>query len=93
MSKGRPQMAGMKIVLLIIFALGLCMPICDLAQHHGSGVAHPFICAIDMPQVFQLLILLDALFLAIFSGVVFPLAPTFPLLKPPRFLPPQLAAR
>jgi hypothetical protein len=38
------------------------------------------------------LILMDALFLAIFSGIVFPLAPTFPLLKPPRFFPPQLAA-
>ena len=77
----------MKIVLLIIVGLGLCMPICDLAEHHGSGVAHPFVCAIDMPQVFQLLVLMNSLFLAISTGIGVPLAPTFALLKPPRFVP------
>ena len=93
MGRNRQHRAGMKIILLIIVGLGLCMPICNLAEHHGSGAAHPFVCAIDMPQVFQLLILMDALFLVFFSGIVFPQAPAFPLLKPPRFVPFQLTGR
>ncbi len=86
-------MASVKFVVLIILAFSLCMPICDLADHHGSGATHPSLCMIDMPQVFQLLIMMNALFLAMLIGIVVPPAPTFSLLKPPRFLPPQLAAR
>jgi len=83
----RRRTAGIKLVLIIVFALGLCMPICDLADHHGSSAAHPFLCAIDMPQVFQLLVLMNSLFIAILTGIGVPLAPTFTLLKPPRFVP------
>jgi len=83
----RHQTAGIQFVLLVVLAFGLCMPICDLADHHGSSAAHPFLCAIDMPQVFQLLVLMNLLFLAILTRIEVPLAPTFPLLKPPRRVP------
>ena len=87
MNTSRHQTAGIKFVLLIVLAFGLCMPICDLADHHGSSVAHSFLCAIDMPQVFELLVLMNLLFLAMLTGMEVPLAPTFPLLKPPRRIP------
>jgi len=86
-STSRRQTAGIKFVLLIVLAFGLCMPICDLADHHGSGTAHPFVCAIDLPQVFQLVVLMNSLFIAILTGIGVPLAPTFTLLKPPRRIP------
>jgi hypothetical protein len=86
-STSRRQTAGIQFVLLIVLAFGLCMPICDLADHHGSGTAHPFVCAIDLPQVFQLVVLMNSLFIAILTGIGVPLAPTFTLLKPPRFVP------
>lgn len=89
----RHQTVGISFLLLVVLAFSLCMPICDLADHHGSSATHPSLCMIDMPQVYQLLIMMSALFLAMLTGIVIPLAPTFPLLKPPRFLPPQLAAR
>ena len=87
MNTSRHQTAGIQFVLLVVLAFGLCMPICDLADHHGSSAAHPFLCAIDMPQVFQLLVLMNLLFLAILTRIEVPLAPTFPLLKPPRRVP------
>ena len=87
MNTSRHQTAGIQFVLLIVLSFGLCMPICDLADHHGSSVAHPFLCAIDMPQVFQLLVLMNSLFIAILTGIGVPLAPTFTLLKPPRLVP------
>ncbi|MBI3780630.1 MAG: hypothetical protein HY278_06200 [candidate division NC10 bacterium] len=87
MNTSRHQTAGIKFVLLIVLAFGLCMLICDIADHHGSSAAHPFLCAIAMPQVFQLLVLMNSLFLAILTGIGVPLAPTFSLLKPPRFVP------
>ncbi len=93
MNTSRHQTAGIKFVLLIVLAFGLCMPICDLADHHGSSVAHSFLCAIDMPQVFQLLILMNSLFLAMLTGILIPSAPVFSLLKPPRFVAPHLSAR
>ena len=83
----RRRTAGIKLVLAIVFALGLCMPICDLSDHHGSSATHPSLCTIDMPQVFQLLVLMNSLFIAILTGIGVPLAPTFTLLKPPRFVP------
>ena len=81
------QCVGIGSVLIILVALSLCMPICGLEDHHGSSAAHSFLCAIDMPQVFQLLVLMNLLFLAILTGIEVPLAPTFPLLKPPRRVP------
>ena len=87
MSTSRHQTAGIQFVLLIVLAIGLCMPICDLSELHHSGAAHQFVCAIDLPQVFQLLVLMNSLFLAISTGIGVPLAPTFALLKPPRFVP------
>ncbi len=93
MNRCRRHKGGIKLVLIVVLAFGLCMPICDRADHHGSSVAHPFLCAIDMPQVFQLLILMTSLFLTMLTGVEAPPAPTFALLKPPRFVPLGLTAR
>ena len=93
MNTSRHQRAGIELVVLFVLAFIVCMPICDFADHHGSSVGHPFLCAIDMPQVFRLLILMISLFLIMLSGVVAPPAPTFALLKPPRFVPLRLTAR
>ena len=93
MNRSRHQRAGIELVVLFVLAFIVCVPICDLADHHGSSVAHPFLCAIDMPQVFQLLILVISLFLTMLAGVVAPPAPTFALLKPPRLIPLGLTAR
>ena len=89
----RQRRAGSKFVLLIVLALSLCMPICDLADHHGSSATYLSLCMIDMPQVYQLLIMMNSLFLAMLTGTMIPPAPTFSLLKPPRFVPPYLTAR
>ena len=89
----RRHTAGIKLVLVIVFALGLCMPMCDLADHHSSSATHPSLCTIDMPQVFHLLILMNSLFLAMLTGILIPSAPVFSLLKPPRFVAPHLSAR
>ncbi len=89
----RHQTVGISFFLLVVLAFSLCMPICDLADHHGSSATHPSLCMIDMPQVFQLLIMMSALFLAMLIGIVVPPAPTFSLLKPPRFVPPYITAR
>ena len=93
MNLNRHQATGMKFVLLIALAFAMCMPICDLADHHGSSAVHPSLCTTDIPQVFQLLILMSALFLANLAGIVIPPAPIFSLLKPPRFVPPYPTAR
>ena len=87
--------AGMRrlIVLLVVLALGLCMPICDLDDHHSRSASHGVLCAIDMPQVFQLLALMVFSLLAVLSGIVVSQAPTFSLLKPPRFVSLQLTAQ
>lgn len=86
-------MASVKFVVLIILAFSLCMPICDLSHHHGSSAMHPSLCTIDMPQVFQLLIVMNALLLAMSTGIVILPAPIFSLLKPPRFALPYPTAR
>jgi hypothetical protein len=51
------------------------------------------LCAIDMPQVFQLFALMVFSLLAVLSGILVPQAPTFSLLKPPRFVSLQEAAQ
>ena len=86
-------MASVKFVVLIILAFSFCMPICDLSDHHGSSAMHPSLCTIDMPQVFQLLALMVFSLLAVLSGIAVTQAPTFSLLKPPRFVPLQLTAQ
>ena len=89
----RSRMASVKFVVLIFLAFSLCMPICDLSDHHGSSAMHPSLCTIDMPQVFQLLTLMVFSFVAVLTGIVVPQAPTFSLLKPPRFVRLQLTAQ
>lgn len=93
MNTSRHQRAGIELVVLFVLAFSVCMPICDFADHHGLSVAHPFLCAIDMPQVFQRPILMISLFLTTLAGVVAPPAPTFALLKPPRLILLGLVAR
>jgi len=89
----RYQTAGIMWVVFILLAFSLCMPSCNLSDHHGSSVTYPSLCMIDMPHVFQLLIMMSALFLAMLTGILIPPAPIFSLLKPPRFVPPHLTAR
>ena len=77
--------AAVKVILVAVLAFGfLCPPICDLNEHHGQTMPHAFLCTIDMPQVFQLLILMNSLVLAMLAGVLVLPSPAFPLLKPPR---------
>ena len=90
MNTSRDQRVGTTVLLLFVLAFSVCMPICDLDDHHGPSAGHGVLCAIDMPQVFQLLALMVFSFLAVLTGIVVPRAPTFSLLKPPRFVSLQL---
>lgn len=87
------ERVGATVLLLLVLAFGVCMPICDLDDHHGPSAGHGVLCAIDMSQVFQLLALMVFSLLAVLSGIVVPQAPTFSLLKPPRFVSLQLTAQ
>lgn len=93
MKTSRHDTVGVKFLLLLVLTFSLCMPICDLADHHSSSATHPSLCTIDMPQAFQLLVLMNALFLAVLTGIVVLPAPIFTLLKPPRHVPLQLTSR
>ena len=86
-------MVGMNIALLIIVGLGLCMPACDLDGEHGPVANHASHCAIAVPQLFQLLVSMNAFFLVIFVSLTVLPAPAFSLLKPPRYRPVQGTAR
>jgi hypothetical protein len=72
------------IALLVIVALSLCVPTCDVGDAHGPTATHAIHCVIAVPDTFQLLVLLNALFLVIALHIVVPPAPAFSLLKPPR---------
>lgn len=77
--------ASIKFVLIALLAVGLCMMPCGMAEHHGSMGAPSILCAIDLPHVFQLMIVMDVLLFALFTLIVIRPAPAFSLLKPPRF--------
>jgi vacuolar-type H+-ATPase subunit I/STV1 len=74
-----------QFVLIAILAVGLCMMPCGLVVHHASTGAPSMLCAVDLPQVFQLLIAMNLLLFAISALIVIPQPPTFSLLRPPRF--------
>lgn len=74
-----------KFVLIAILAMGLCMMPCGVAEHHGSMGAPSILCTVDVSQVFQLVIVMNLLFFTLLMSIVVPQAPTFSLLKPPRF--------
>lgn len=79
------QKTWTRFVLIAILTAGLCMMPCGLVEHHGSTGAPSILCAVDLPQVFQLVIVMDVLLFALSTLIVVPLAPAFSLLKPPRF--------
>lgn len=87
------RMRGLKIGLMVVLALGLIAQACPDACHHDSNTPHALSCAVAVPQLYQLVILMNVVLLAISSGSVLPQAPTFALLKPPRFVPLGLTAR
>lgn len=93
MNTQRYRPTSMKVVVLIVFAMALCAPICDQADHHGASASHAYLCTVDVPQVFHLVILMNSLFLAVLTGVLVLPTRTFSLLKPPRFVPISLTAR
>lgn len=74
-----------KFVLIAVLAVGLCMMPCGMVEHHGSMGAPSILCAIDLPHVFQLMIVMDLLLFALVTPIIVPQTPTFSLLKPPRF--------
>ena len=93
MNRRKDQRVAITALLLVALAFSVCMPICDLDDHHGRRAHHGVLCAIDMPQVFQLLALMVFSLLAVLSGIAVTQAPTFSLLKPPRFFPLQQTAQ
>lgn len=79
------QNTGIKFVLIAVLAVGLCMMPCGMAEQHGSMGTPSVLCTVDLPQVFQLLIVMNMLLFALSTLIVVPQAPAFSLLKPPRF--------
>lgn len=79
------QKTGMKIVLIACLAVALCMMPCGMAEQHGSTGTPSMLCTVDLPKVFQLVILMNVLLFALSPLVIVPQAPAFALLKPPRF--------
>ena len=79
------QKTSTKFVLIAVLAVGLCMMPCSMAEQHGSMGAPSMLCAVDLPQVFQLVIVMNVLLFALSTLIVVPQAPAFSLLKPPRF--------
>ncbi len=75
---------GMRFVMVVLLAVGLYMMPCGMVEHHGSMGAPPMLCIIDLPRVFQLVIVMNVLLFAVAASIVVPLPPTFSLLKPPR---------
>ncbi len=79
------QKTWIKFVLIVVLAVGLCMMPCGMAEHHGSMGAPSILCAIDLPHVFQLAMVMDVLLFVLLTLIVIRPAPAFSLLKPPRF--------
>lgn len=79
------QKSGVKLVLIALLAVGLCMTPCGMAEQHGSMSTPSILCAVDLTQVFQLVIVMDVLLFALSTLIVVAPAPAFSLLKPPRF--------
>lgn len=79
------QTIGIKIVLIACLAVALCMMPCGVAEHHASMGTPSILCTVDLPQVFQLVIVMNLLLLTPSTLIIVPQAPTFSLLKPPRF--------
>lgn len=73
-----------KFVLIAFLAVGLCMTPCATAGHHGAAGAS-FLCTVDLPQIFQLIIVMNMLLFALSTLILVPQTPAFSLLKPPRF--------
>ncbi|MDE2322881.1 MAG: hypothetical protein KGL31_13375 [candidate division NC10 bacterium] len=79
------QKTGIKLVLILILAVGLCITSCGMAEQHGSTGSRSILCTVDLPKVFQVVILMNVLLFALSTLVVVPQAPAFSLFKPPRF--------
>lgn len=72
-----------KFALIVILAMGLCIVSCGIAEHQRSTSAPSILCTVDLPQIFQLVILTNVLLVVLLLLVIVPQAPTFALLKPP----------
>lgn len=76
--------SGAKLVLIALLVVGLCMMPCGMAEHHGSMGAPSILCAIDLPKVFQLAIVMNVLLFSLLALIVVPQPFAFSLFKPPR---------
>ena len=80
------QKTTIKIVLIVCLAVALCLMPCGVAgQHHASMGTPSIFCAVDLPQLFQLVIVMNLLLFALVTPIIVPQPPAFSLLKPPRF--------
>lgn len=79
------QKTIIQLVLIALLAVGLCMMPCGAAEHHTSMGAPSILCIVDLPQIFQLVIVMNLLLFALVTPIIVPQPPAFSLLKPPRF--------
>ncbi len=79
------QKTIIKFVLIALLAVGLCIMPCGAAEHHTSMGTPSILCTVDLPQVFQLVIVVNMLLFALLPLIIVPQPPAFSLLKPPRF--------
>lgn len=84
MNYRRHRTAAATIALMVLLAIGIAMPVCHLADHDDSPVAHPYACATIITAVFQIAVLMTALSISVVSQPLVLLPFVFPLLKPPR---------
>jgi hypothetical protein len=84
MKAGVRQKNYAKLVLIACLAIAVCMMPCGAAEHHASAGMPSILCIVDLPQVFQLVIVLKVLLFAAVALILVPQAPAFSLLKPPR---------
>jgi hypothetical protein len=79
------QKTIIQLVLIALLAVGLCMMPCGAAEHHTSMGTLSILCTVDIPKVFQLVIVVNMLLFALLPLIIVPQPPAFSLLKPPRF--------
>lgn len=78
------QTTGAKLILIAVLAIALCLTPCGVAGQHGTMGTPSMPCIVDLPQIFQLVIVINMLLFAVVALAIVSQAPAFSLLKPPR---------